>query len=442
MIRTRFAPSPTGYLHIGGVRTALFNFLFARHYDGIFILRIDDTDTERNVKEAVAPILDGLRWAGIEWDAGPFYQSGRKRFYADAARELIEKGKAYADDGAIRLRLSSPAYGIDDLVRGRVEWNLAERQDPVIVRSDGSYLYNFATVVDDHNMEITHVLRAEEHLSNTPVQLAIYEALGWTPPVFAHIPLVCAPNSRKKLSKREVYDNLLPKGHTSNLNPVFLDYYEKTGYLPEAVFNYLALLGWSYDDKTEIMSPQEIADRFSIERVLSSPASFDPNKIYHFASQHFNRLPLDERVHKVVTFYGGKYQDRNLVAKALECCADRVKLLSDFERLADFFFTRPSPVKTDGPEWIAFLEWFVDFTNGFNDPAQIEKASRQLCDPQGVEFRDFVKHLRLAITGNSVGPRLFEAMIVLGAEECQARIANYKLRSGSTSATITTEQGQ
>ena len=419
MIRTRFAPSPTGYLHIGGVRTALFNWLFARQHGGQFILRIDDTDQQRNVQEALQPILDGLHWLGIDWDEGPdvggpfapYYQSQRLDRYQAAVERLLAGGHAYYDyattaelqaereaaerekrqfrysrrflaetpDDRARfesegrqavVRLKMPTAGtlvLDDLVRGRVEFDWAREQDHVIQRTDGTCLYHLASVVDDHDFEITHVIRAEEHLSNTPRQVFILEALGYPRPIYAHLPFVAEPGSRTKLSKRKLDKYLKNRdfaqlvehgrkiaeaiGHpveAEAFNPVIVDFYQTVGYLPEAIINYLALLGWSLDDKTEHFSRQELIEKFSLERVNKAPASFDPKKLSAFEDWHFQQLPLERKVELTTPFLrrsltpphcnaGGTCDERSLLEKVIVAAGDRIKVAGDILQFADFF---------------------------------------------------------------------------------------------------------
>ena len=365
-VRTRFAPSPTGYLHIGGVRTALFNWLFARRHGGQFILRIDDTDLARNVDEALQPILDGLRWLGIDWDEGPGVGGplcallpvaagrplpGRRREAArrgaclsrlrhprgDPERSARRPrrpsepfiysrrfdGRRRRDAAASRpraasgvVRLKMPREGslvIDDAVRGRVEFAWEREQDHVIQRADGSCLYHLASVVDDHDLAITHVIRAEEHLSNTPRQAFIALSLGYELPVYAHLPLVAEPGSRTKLSKRKLakylknqdFRRVMEHGQqiaeriglaadADTFNPVIVDFYREVGYLPWAIDNYLALLGWSYDDKTEFFTRDELIASFSLERINASPASFDPKKLWAVA-RPLHGGPADRR---------------------------------------------------------------------------------------------------------------------------------------------------
>ncbi len=373
MIRTRFAPSPTGYLHIGGVRTALFCWLFARRNKGQFVLRIDDTDQERNVEEALAPILHGLHWLGIDWDEGPevggphapYYQSKRAERYQAAVDKLLASGHAYRDyattaeiqaereaaqaekrsfvysrrfmaetpgdcrrfetegrQGVVRLKM--PREGVlvlNDLIRGEVQFDWAREQDHVIQRADGTCLYHLANVVDDEDFEITHVIRAEEHLSNTPRQVFIIQSLDLKLPQYAHLPFVAEPGSKTKLSKRKLDKYLKNKdfadlvergrkiaariGHPTEadaFNPVIVDFYETVGFLPEAIVNYLALLGWSLDDKTEHFSVQDLIENFSLERVGKSPASFDCQKLLAFQDRHFQLLPQPKKLDMATPF--------------------------------------------------------------------------------------------------------------------------------------------
>ncbi len=371
--RTRFAPSPTGYLHIGGVRTAWFNWLLARQSGGQFILRIDDTDAGRNVEAALQPILDGFRWLGIDWDEGPeiggahgpYFQSERTDRYAAARDQLIATGHAYrdfarpeelsqmreeakssgrpfvydrrfaADDDAAAaryeaegrqgvVRLKMPRDGecvIDDGVRGEVRVAWADEQDHVIARADGSPLYHLASVVDDHDMAITDVVRAAEHLSNTPRQIFIAQSLGYTPPRFAHVPVVAEPGGTAKMSKRKIdkylkqhdFAKVAEHGRRIALrcgyqideetfNPVLVGFYETVGFLPDAVLNSLMLLGWSLDGTHEKFTREEMIEHFSLDRVNASSASFDPAKLMSFQSDAFAALPLGDRTAAVRPF--------------------------------------------------------------------------------------------------------------------------------------------
>ncbi|MCH7826039.1 MAG: glutamate--tRNA ligase [Acidobacteria bacterium] len=372
-VRTRFAPSPTGYLHIGGVRTALFNWLFARRHGGQFLLRIDDTDAERNVAEALRPILEGFRWLGLDWDEGPeiggpyapYYQSQRGDRYRAEVERLVAGGAAYRDYATTEeiqaeretaqreqrrflysrrwmaetdaqatafeaegrraiVRLRMPREGrcdFHDLVRGDVAFEWALEQDHVVQRADGTCLYHLASTVDDHDFAITHVIRAVEHLSNTPRQIFIATALGYTPPAYAHLPYVAAPGSAAKLSKRKLstylrhhefkksYDHGAGIAEAQGLsitpesfNPVVVDFYREVGYEPDALLNYLLLLGWSLDDRTETFTREEMIEHFSLERINRSAASFDPQKLLAFQERRMQALSVDARVARVVPF--------------------------------------------------------------------------------------------------------------------------------------------
>ena len=460
MIRTRFAPSPTGYLHIGGVRTALYNWLYAKKYGGQFILRIDDTDSDRNLAETVQPILDGFRWLGLNWDEGPevggphgpYFQSQRKDKY-DAVLQLLKRGAAYEDDGAIRLLMGkNGTIELDDLVRGKVTWERRLIKDPVIVRRDGQALYNFATVVDDHDMQISHIFRAEEHLSNTPIQLRIYEALEWCPPKFGHLPFVCAPGTKKKLSKRdmerfmtdEVKTTLKSIGYTDDeiisLNPATLAYYKAMGYLPDAVNNYLALIGWSKDGATELFTRDELLKDFDIQGINKAPGAFDPEKFRFINSEHIKKLSLEKR-----TEYCYPFLDKaNLIKDWEECevwvaekvkeivpaMGDRLKLLSDILAYGGCFFRDPiydekafdKRVKKERIP--ALLKAYSDEIKGieFNHDS-LEVNLQQFAQKNDVKFGDMVHALRISFTGQPVGFSLFDAMIILGVDECCRRIS-------------------
>src|SRR5262245_53394535 len=391
-VRTRFAPSPTGFLHIGGVRTALFNWLLARHHGGRFLLRIDDTDQERHVEDAVERILDGFRWIGMDWDEGPgvggphgpYCQSQRIEKYRAAVQRLVDSGHVYRDystdeeraaeraaaererrayrfrklslteDQAARferegrpfaLRFQVPTgrtLVVHDLIKGDVTFDTDEIGDFVIVRPDGSPLYNLASVVDDIDMQITHVVRAEEHLSNTFPQLLVFEALGAPLPAFAHVPYVAEPGSKAKMSKRKI------KEYEDKGVLVYLHQYIERGYLPEALLNYLARLGWSYDATQEIFSPAELIEKFTLDRVNSSPASHDQDKLFWIEGEWMKALPLEKKIEGVLPFlqHEGLLSepvadaDRLKVEAVIEALGDRLKTFSDILKLGRFFFTK------------------------------------------------------------------------------------------------------
>lgn len=513
MVRTRFAPSPTGYLHIGGVRTALFNWLFARQHGGQFLLRIDDTDAERNVAEALQPILDGFRWLGLDWDEGPdvggpygpYFQSQRGERYAAAVQTLLERGHAYRDyarkeeldaerqeaerekrpylysrrwmaetdedarrfesEGRVAtVRLKMPREGVckfRDLVRGDCEFEWVREQDTVIQRPNGSVVYHLANVVDDHDFQITHVIRAVEHLSNTPRQIFIAQGLGYELPQYAHLPYVAAPGSKEKLSKRklgeylknpefkrlydhgaEIAQKIGYTGSQETFNPVIVDFYKIVGYLPEAILNYLALLGWSLDDKTEDFTLEELVKGFTLERVAKSPASFDPKKLWAFQDRHMQRLPLKQKVAKMLPFL----QQAGLVpaktpcdvgpklTKIVEASGDRLKVAGDILNYADFFFVADDDLKYDPkdvekrikkPGAVELLTKFsakLAMVEPF-EPAPLEAMMQQFLEEEGIKIGDIVHAVRVATTGKSVGPGVYDCLAILGREACQRRIA-------------------
>jgi glutamyl-tRNA synthetase len=516
-VRTRFAPSPTGYLHIGGVRTALFNWLFARQHGGQFLLRIDDTDAERNVAEALQPILDGFKWLGLDWDEGPtddgrasrgpcgsYFQSQRLDRYQAAAKKLLEKGLAYRDfatpdelkaereaaekekrpflysrrwmaetdeqaakfaaEGRTHVvRLKIPREGkciFDDAIRGRCEFDWDKEQDHVIQRADGTCLYHLASVVDDFDFRISHVIRAVEHLSNTPRQIFIAQALDYPLPAYAHLPYVAEPGSPQKLSKRKIKDYLKnPEfrrlydhgvaiaqriGHVTaaeSFNPVIVDFYREVGYLPDAIINYLMLLGWSLDDKTEDLTREEMIRHFTLERVTKSPASFDPKKLWAFEDRHFQRVPTKQKVPLMLRFL----QKAGLVSEPTPCdvgpkltriveaSGDRLKVAGDILAYADFFFVpdeqlvydekdcakRVAPAESKAllARFRAVLTTVEPFEVG-----PLEEALKKFLDTEGIKIGDIVHTLRVAVTGKSVGPGVYDCLAILGRDACLARI--------------------
>ncbi|HEY4231952.1 MAG TPA: glutamate--tRNA ligase [Lacipirellulaceae bacterium] len=515
-VRTRFAPSPTGYLHIGGVRTALFNWLFAKGQGGQFLLRIDDTDQQRNVEEALAPILHGLKWLGLDWDEGPdgkggdigplgpYYQSRRQDKYQAAVDKLLAVGAAYRDfakpeelqverdeaqkagrqftysrrwraetaadvarfeaeerQGVVRLLL--PREGtlvLDDLVRGRVEFSWANEQDHVVQRADGSCLYHLATVVDDHEMQISHVIRAEEHLSNTPRQIFIYRALGYELPQFAHLPYVAEPGSKTKLSKRKLdkylknkdFAQLMEHGQSiarriglaiaaETFNPVIVDFYEQVGYLPDAILNYLLLLGWSLDDKTEEFTREEMVQHFTLERVNKAPASFDPGKLFSFEGRAWLKVPIKQRVAKVVPYLqraGWITQPPPCdtgphAMKIVEAAGDRIKVAGDILDYEEFFVADEqlrfdeAAVEKRLRNAAGACDLLKNFRAGIADvepftAEHLEKWMHEWAAGQGVKIGDIVHAVRVAVTGKAVGFGLFDTLAILGRERCLARI--------------------
>jgi nondiscriminating glutamyl-tRNA synthetase len=474
-VRTRFAPSPTGFLHIGGVRTALFSWLLSRHHGGQFILRIDDTDQQRHVEEAVKLILDGFRWMGMDWDEGPevggphapYFQGQRGEKYRAAAAALVASGHAYRDYSSeperaaekadaerrkVAYRFRKKTYTpeqlaqfeaegrtyalrfevplgrsviVKDIIKGDIEQKTEEMGDFVIVRPDGSPLYNFASVVDDADMEITHVVRAEEHLANTFSQILLFEALGYPMPQFAHVPYVAAPGSKKKLSKRD--------------GAVGLDHYIELGYLPDAMMNYLARLGWSYDSSTEIFTRNDLIEKFSLDRVNSSPASHDSDKLYWIQGEWMKLLPLDQKVAGVLPFLikEGLATEplsdelRARIEAVVLALGDRLKIFSDILKMGRYFFTDEITYDPDAvkkrlrKEGVPVLLRELDAVLAATpfDLATLETAVQELGHSTGRKMGDVVNALRVATTGQAVGPGLYDCLVILGRETSRARIA-------------------
>jgi glutamyl-tRNA synthetase len=512
MIRTRFAPSPTGFLHIGGVRTALFNWLYARRHGGKFVLRIDDTDAQRNVEAALEPILHGFRWLGLEWDEGPevggsygpYYQSERSELYSKAVATLLERDLAYRDYASTEeiqaereqaqqekrrfvysrkfmaetdadaakfeaegrkavVRLKMPRSGscrFTDLIRGEMDVEWALEQDHVVQRADGSCLYNLCNVVDDQAMEISHVIRAEEHLSNTARQIFIARGLGYKPPEFAHLPFVAEPGSKNKLSKRKL-EKYLKHGDFAKLsahgnriaatlgieteadtfNPVIVDFYEQVGFLPDAIVNYLMLLGWSYDDRTEHFTRQQMIDNFSLERVNKAAASFDPQKLMAFQERWMNELPVDDKVRMGLPYLvragvvaeGEVETAEPRVYAVVEAADDRIKVAGDILDYADFF-TADDALTYDEkafekrlrkPEEAAGLlgKFRARLAEASNfEPDALESMTKRFLEDEGLKIGQLIHALRVAVTGKAVGFGMWETLAILGRDACLARI--------------------
>jgi glutamyl-tRNA synthetase len=407
----RFAPSPTGFLHIGGVHTALFNWLFARHEGGEFRLRIENTDTSREVAEATEQIQESLRWLGLDWDGEVTFQLDRMERCREEAARLVVQGKAYEDEGAIRMRM--PDEGVtawDDLIRGRIEYANERIEDLVIVRADGRPTYNFASPVEDWLDEITHVLRGDDHISNTPKQIRILEALGVPLPAYGHLANILGPDG-KKLSKRH--------GATS------VEEFRAQGYIPEALVNFLALLGWSYDDRTTVMSREELVERFTLDRVGASPAVFDFKKLEWLNGVYLRALLPEEYADRLVAYLReqGYEWDEELVRRAAPLVQEKIATLAEFPSFAGFLFT---PVEAnaeqlgDGTVLRAAAKALAD-VEPF-EAARIEAALRALAERLGLKPREAFQPIRLAVTGSSVSPGLFESLELLGKEETLARM--------------------
>ncbi len=476
-VRTRFAPSPTGYLHIGGAWTALFNWLFARHNSGVFIVRIEDTDRSRSTQEFETTILEDFRWLGITWDegpdvagpVGPYRQTERGELYARYAQELVERGAAYpcyctpeelaaerkraeaerrpyrysgrcrnrtpeeretleasGRRPSLRLRVTnlSESIIVDDLIRGRVVFEPEHLDDYIIVRSDGSALYNFANVVDDHLMNITHIIRATEHLSNTPRQFVMYQALGWTPPAVAHLPVILGAD-RKKLSKRH--------GDTA------LREYRDQGFLPEAILNFFALMAWHPEAEREVYDLDELIRSFRLEEVGGASPIFDLEKLTWLNGVYMRRL-IEDDLDRVVDLCAGILRREGLLAGALtaerraylarvvEVIGDRLKIGRDVLAYGDFFFKdvtyEEEAAKLLASTSAALLSAYAESLVQVDpfDQGRIEAALREVCARAGVDARALIHPARVALTGKTAGPGLFELTELLGRDRAVERL--------------------
>jgi glutamyl-tRNA synthetase len=407
------APSPTGFLHIGNVRTALFNWLFARHHGGEFRLRIENTDTNREVDEATEQIQESLRWLGLDWDGDVTFQLDRMDESVEVARRLVAEEKAYEDEGAIRFRM--PDEGVtawDDLVRGRIEFPNEKLEDLVIVRSDGRPTYNFASPLEDVWDGITHVIRGEDHISNTPKQINIIRALDAELPQYAHVSHVLGADG-KSLSKR----------HGS----VTVNDFRHDGYYPPALVNFLALLGWSYDDKTTIMSRDELIERFDLDRVVPSPATFDYQKLDWMNGVYLRALPPDDYADALIEYLRetGHDWDEELVRRTVPIVQEKIERFGQYPDFAGFLFREvdPDPALIDGRAPIVVaardeLEGVEPF-----DAEHIEAALRRLAARLELSPRKAFEPIRIAVTGSKVSPGLFESIELLGRDETLRRLS-------------------
>jgi glutamyl-tRNA synthetase len=405
------APSPTGLLHIGGVRTFLFNWLFARQRDGELLLRIENTDTSREVAEATEQIQRDLSWLGLDWDGEVRFQLDRMEDARRLAQQLVEEGKAYEDEGAIRFRMPEEGTtGWDDLIRGRIEFPNERLEDVVLVRSDGRPTYNFASPVDDMLDGITHVIRGQDHVSNTPKQIRILEALGAELPVYAHAPDVLGTDG-KKLSKRH---------GAQSVND-----FREQGYIPEALVNFLARLGWSYDDRTEVFSRDELLEYFELERVSPSPAVFDYQKLAWLNGVHLRNLPPEEYANRALAYLRerGIDWDEELVRRAAPLVQEKIETLSEFPAYVRFLFeeVEPDPSLLDPRVLDAAGEALAE-----TDPfaaATIEATLRGLAERLELKPREAFQPIRVAVTGSKVSPGLFESLELLGRDRSLARLS-------------------
>lgn len=456
-VRVRFAPSPTGYLHIGGVRTALFNYLFARHHKGTFILRIEDTDRSRSTEESIEAILSGMRWLGLDWDEGPIRQMDRLDLYKEHADRLIKKGSAYlcyctpeeldarrkeaqakkliprydgrcrdrkgpAPDRLAAVRFKSPQTGqtiVEDLVKGRVQFDNAQLDDLIMLRSDGVPTYNFGVVVDDSLMGITHVIRGDDHLNNTPRQIQIYHALGYPLPKFAHLSMILGPD-KSRLSKRH--------GATS------VTEYHDQGYLPEALINYLARLGWSHGDQ-EVFSREELIEKFSLEKVVSSPAVFNPEKLLWLNSHYIHEGDTGRLADLLKPFLvregvTGDRMDASILSKVIPALKTRSRTLVEMAQGAAYFFK--DAIEMDGSAQAKFLTpeirpLLMDLFQRLSavssfTAAEMETVFKNVMDEKGIKLSKLAQPVRVALTGRTVSPGIYEVMEILGKDRSLARL--------------------
>ncbi|MFU0783286.1 MAG: glutamate--tRNA ligase [Thermoanaerobacterium thermosaccharolyticum] len=464
-VRVRFAPSPTGNLHIGGARTALFNWLFARHNNGKMILRVDDTDLERSTGDSMKAIIDGLKWLGIDWDEGPIYQSKRLDLYKNYADKLVKEGKAYycfctkeeldemrkeaqkagkppmysrkcrnlsadevkkyMDEGKkYVVRLKVPKEGkttVHDIIRGDVEFDNSTFDDFIIMKSDNMPTYNFATVIDDYDLKISHIIRGEEHLSNTPKQILIYDALGFEKPNFAHVSMILAPD-RSKLSKRH--------GATS------VQEFRDLGYLPEAIINYITLLGWIPSDGEEVFSTEKSISEFTLDRVSKNPAIYDTKKLTWLNGIYIRDCDIDRLTKEVIPFLinkgliGDNY-DYDYIKKVVSAVREREKTLNEIAEAMSYYFNDEFDYDEKGvkkyfekdgvdnilKEAIEVLDKVDDF-----NLVETEKAYRDLIEKLDIKSGDLFHPTRLAISGRTFGPGLFDIMELLGKKKTIERI--------------------
>lgn len=453
-IRTRFAPSPTGYLHIGGARTALFNWLFSRHHGGVFILRIEDTDQRRSTEASTRAILDAMTWLGLTWDEGPYFQAQRVELHREMVRKLLDEGKAYYCDctaeqleekrrhalatgrkpkydgtcrdrglkekpGAV-VRFRCPIMGVtsvQDLIKGRINFNNEELDDLIIERGDGYPTYNFAVVVDDAQMGITHVIRGDDHVNNTPRQILLYEALGFAVPQFGHVPMILGPD-RTRLSKRH--------GATSVMA------YKEMGYLPEALVNYLVRLGWSHGDQ-EIFSLSELIEYFDLDAVGKSAAIFNPEKLLWLNQHYIRGYEPDRLLEAVLPFWshmGFKTTDRAYLRRVVEDLKTRAKTVKELAESGVFYLTEE--VEYDAAvagrffteEVADHLEAVARALSCLEDYSRqgIEQFLRKLADERNIKLKTIAQPIRVAITGKTVSPGIDEVMVTLGKERVIKRI--------------------
>jgi glutamyl-tRNA synthetase len=425
MVKVRFAPSPTGNLHIGSARTALFNWLYARHNNGKFILRIEDTDKERSKEEFLEEILGSLKWLFMSWDGELVFQSKRFDIYKKYAQTLVDKGLAYPEGPAMIFKVEkAKTVSFDDMIRGRVDFSTDDIKDQVLMKSDGTPTYNFACVVDDHEMGITHVIRGDDHISNTPKQVMLYEALGFEMPKFAHIPLILSKDGGR-LSKRH--------GATS------ITEYRNMGFLPEAIVNYLSLMGWAPGNDIEILPLEETVKLFDVKDVNKTGATFDMDKLSWMNSQYIKEMDLGKLIERTEEYLKNRgildaRFDRAKWKGVIAAYKERTRTLEDLVSVYKIFFSDELEFdqkavekylrKPDSKDIISRCKSAVEACAGYNK-ASIEEAYRKLADELKIKAAELIHPTRVAISGKTVGAGLFDMMELLGREKVLARLSKF-----------------
>lgn len=430
-VRVRFAPSPTGFFHIGSARTALFNWLYARHTGGTFILRIEDTDAERNTDEALRALTHGMNWLGLNWDEGPdiggpygpYFQSQRGDIYKEYFKKVLDSGHAYEKDGAIWLKVSGEPQVFEDAIRGRIERK--EDKDFVISRSNGAIGFHFANVVDDITMKITHVVRGEDHIPNTSKHLEIFKALDVTPPIFAHIPLILKSNGPGKMSKRD--------------EGSLVEEYEKRKYIPEAVRNYLCLLGWSPKDDREILPIEEIIELFDLPAINKSGARFDAQKLAHFNAEYVRKLSIENLtwLARPVLSEADVFEedgDEDYLQEVLAISQEKMRSIENLPEFLVYFFRDDYPIDAAAKEKVLKkmgtknrLEEIykaLTFQEDFSEAA-LEAKLKELCVQNTASPGDYIMGVRLAVSGQGVGPAFYAILRVLGKKRVLDRLKNF-----------------
>ena len=425
-VKVRFPPSPTGFLHIGGARTALYNWLFARHNNGKMVLRIEDTDRQRSTEEATQAILDSMTWLGLDWDEGPYHQSERLEVYNEHVEKLLKDGKAfYVDDPekgrAVRFKITDELTGFDDMVHGNIKSDTSLLEDFVIQKADGFPAYNFACVVDDGVMGITHIIRGDDHLSNTPRQIALYKALGFDLPKFAHIPMILGEDG-SRMSKRH--------GATSVTD------YRAKGYLPDAIVNFIALLGWSPGHDQELLSRQEMIEKFTLKRVNKTSSQFDFTKLDWMNSKYIQNLPVGDLVSELQPYIKDANLDSNVVSdewlyKLVELYKERFRTLPEFITLTTPFFLDEieyedaavqKHLKKGNPALIKDAYQKLKEVKNFSSIEELESCLRLITTEHNIGFGKLAQPIRVALIGKSASAGIFETLELLGKDKTLKRL--------------------